>query len=114
LYSANTGLGKKALAADYLKKAVAGLQSFTKDNPTDPDGFYLLGNALYNDNQIKKAIESYQESIKLSPNFMKANYNLGNAYFYDGNSNAARSQYDKLLALDKNYAGKLKQTIDAK
>lgn len=114
LFTANSKLGKKALAADYLKKAVAGLGKYTQDFPTDPDGFYLLGNALYNDNQVKKAIEAYKESIRLSPNFMKANYNLGNAFIADEKPDDAQAQYNKLLTLDKNYAGKLKASMGGK
>ena len=114
LARANDSLGKKALAADYQKKAIAGLSNHTRDNPTDYDGFYLLGNALYYAQEYKKAIDAYKESIRLSPKFMKANYNLGNAYFADGNLNAARSQYDILSGLDKDYAGKLKATIEGK
>lgn len=114
LYSANTELGKKALAADYLKKAIVGLGKYTQDYPNDPDGFYLLGNALYNDNQFKKAVEAYKESIRLSPNFMKANYNLGNAYIADGKPDDAQVQYNKLLTLDKTYADKLKVSMGLK
>ncbi|MCY7376785.1 MAG: tetratricopeptide repeat protein [Pyrinomonadaceae bacterium] len=114
LARASKSLNKPALFADYLKKAIAGLLVSTRDNPRDPDGFYLLANAYYYDGQYKKAIEAYQESINLSPNFMKANYNLGNAFFADNNLNAARMQYDKLLKLDLNYANKLKQTLDGK
>lgn len=114
LFTANNKLGKKALAADYLKKAIDGLGKYTQDFPTDPDGFYLLGNALYNDNQVKKAIEAYKESIKLSPNFMKANYNLGNAFIADGKPEDAKVQYNKLLTLDKSYADKLNVSLGGK
>ncbi len=105
-------LNKPALAADYYKKAVVNLLAYTGGNPTNPDGFYLLGNAFYTDGQYKKAIEAYKESIALSPNFMKANFNLGNAYIADGKPDAARSQYDILLKLDKSYAEKLKKQME--
>ena len=114
LARANKSLNKPALAADYYKKAVAGLVAFTGDNPTNPDGFYLLGNAYSQDEKYDKAIEAYKESIELSPNFMKANFNLGVVYVGVGNLDAARSQYNTVLKLDKNYAEKLKKQIDGK
>ncbi len=114
LARANKELNKPALAADYLKKAIAGLSAFTRDNPTNPDGFYLLGNAYYTDGQAKKAVEAYKESIALSPNFMKANYNLGNAYVVDNKPEDAEVQYNILVKLDKSYADKLRKVLDGK
>ncbi len=114
LARASERLNKPALAADYYKKAVTGLIANASQNPTDPDAFYLLGNAYYKDLQTKKAIEAYKQSIEMIPNFVKAHFNLGNAYIYDENKAAAMQEYNTLLSLDKVYAEKLKKQINAK
>ena len=109
---ANRFLNKPALAADYYKKAIASLGDYVRDNPNDPDGFYLLGNAHTSISESEKAIEAYKKSLELSPNFMKAHYNLGSLYAISKQSKAANQEYEILLMLDKNYAQKLKATMD--
>lgn len=112
LARANQFLNKPALAADYYRKAIASLTDYVRDNPGDPDGFYLLGNAHTLVSESGKAIEAYKKSLELSPNFMKAHYNLGSLYAVGKKSELATQEYEILLKLDKNYAQKLKATMD--
>ena len=101
-------------ATKYYKKAVVGMEQYTNAHPDYADGFYLLGNAYYADDQRDKAIEAYKKSLQLSPNFAKARYNLGFLYFLAKDTNAAREQYEALLKIDKDLAEKLKLVIEKK
>jgi tetratricopeptide (TPR) repeat protein len=101
-------------AAQYYKKAVIGLEEFTRSNPDYSDGFYLLGNAYFSDGQREKAIEAYKKSLELSPNFAKVRYNLGYLYFLKNDTGAAREQYEALKKIDYVTAEKLKQAMEKK
>ncbi len=114
LARANAALGKSADAVKNYDKAVTGLEVFTQNNPDYSDGFYLLGNAYYEDNQIGKAIEAYKKCLEISPNFSKARFNLGIVYNFNKNKAGATEQYTALLGIDKTLAAKLKAEIDKK
>jgi len=103
---------KKAEAARYFDKAVTGLEQFTQANPDYSDGFYILGNAYYYDNQEEKAIDAYNKGLQLSPRFTRARYNLGVIYAFKKNKAAAMEQYNSLLLIDKDLAALLKAQID--
>jgi tetratricopeptide (TPR) repeat protein len=105
-------LGRTADAAKSFDKAVTGLIKYTQVNPDYSDGFYLLGNAYFNDSQFEKALEAYQRSLALSPNFPRARYNAGVSYIRLKNKNGALEQYNALASLDKNLAERLKSEID--
>ena len=104
--------GRKADATRAYKGAVIGLVEFTQKNPTYSDGFYLLGNAYYSDNQPEKAIAAYQKCLELSPRFARARFNLGYILNNQKNKTAALEQYNSLLQLDPTLAAKLKAEID--
>jgi tetratricopeptide (TPR) repeat protein len=103
---------KKAEAAKSYDRAVTGLEAFTRSNPDYSDGYYLLGNAYYSDNQEEKAIAAYTKCLQLSPRFPRARYNLGIVYVLKRNKASAMEQYSSLLSLDPNLAVKLKAEID--
>ncbi|MBK6751750.1 MAG: tetratricopeptide repeat protein [Acidobacteria bacterium] len=105
-------LGKPSEATGYYRKAVTGLVEFTNGNPDYADGFYLLGNAYFADNQRDRAIEAYTKCLQLSPNFAKARYNLGIILVLKKDKTGAMTQYSFLLAQDVALAGKLKAEID--
>jgi superkiller protein 3 len=105
-------LKKPADATKYYSQAVTGLVEFTKNNPAYSDGWYLLGNALFADNQRDKAIDAYRQCLVLSPKFSKARYNLGIIYTRKKNRPAAQEQYDALVPLDPKLAEALKAEID--
>jgi tetratricopeptide (TPR) repeat protein len=104
--------GKAAEATKQYRLAVTGLEERTAKNANAPDGWYLLGNAYFADNQRDKAIEAYLKGLELSPKFTKARYNLGIIYTLKKNKPAASSQYDVLLSLDPKLAASLKAEID--
>ena len=104
--------GKSVEATRQYRLAVTGLEDRTAKNSSAADGWYLLGNAYFADNQRDKAIEAYLKGLELSPKFTKARYNLGIIYTLKKNKPAASSQYDLLLSLDPKLAASLKAEID--
>lgn len=106
--------GKKDTAKPFYKKAVDGLVKYTERYPDFADGYYLLGNAYYSNDNLDKAIESYKRSLELSPKFKKARYNLGYVYVQKKEFPSAEEQYVALLEIDKVLAEKLKETMPKK
>jgi tetratricopeptide (TPR) repeat protein len=104
--------GKPDDATKYYKQAVVGMLEYVKKNPESPDGYYLLGNAYFADNQREKAIDAYEKCLALSPRFGKARYNIGIIQLRQKNKTAALEQYNRLRDLDPELAGKLKAEID--
>jgi superkiller protein 3 len=102
----------KREATNAYDKAVTGLVKFTRDNPDYSDGFYLLGNAYFADEQTENAIAAYKKCLELSPRFIKARFNLGLIYALGKKKAEAMEQYNSLLPLDSTYAAKLKAEID--
>jgi superkiller protein 3 len=112
LARANDLAGKPDEATRHYKQAVTGMIEFTRKNPDSADGFYLLGNAYFADNQREKAIEAYEKCLAISPRFVKARYNIAITQLRRKNKTAALEQYNRLLELDPELAGKLKAEID--
>lgn len=109
---ANDFLKRTDEATRFYKLAVAGLVDFTASNPEYSDGFYLLGNAYFADNQRDKAVEAFRRCLELSPSFSKARSNLGTILVLQKNKSGAMEQYNYLLAKDPALAAKLKIEID--
>lgn len=108
----NALLGREAKASEFYKKSIVGLTAFTASNPDYSDGFYLLGNAYFEDGQHAKAAVAYKRSLELNPRFVKARFNMGIISVILKNKPVAMEQYDSLLSLNKNLADKLKAEID--
>jgi tetratricopeptide (TPR) repeat protein len=106
--------GKTTEATRAYGMAVKGLGEYMVKNPEYPDGWYLLGNAYFADNQRDKAIDAYQRCLALMPKFAKAHYNLGAVLVLKKNKTAAMEQYNALMQLDTKLAELLKAQIDAK
>lgn len=103
---------KTTEATRYYGLAVKGLEDYTQKNPDYSDGWYLLGNAYFADNQREKAIEAFLKCLGLSPKFAKARYNLGIVYTRRNNKPGAQEQYARLTTLDPRLAQALKAEID--
>ncbi len=112
LARAYDGLNRRAEATPLYSRAVTGLVQFTRDNPEYPDGFYLLGNAYFADNQRDKAIDAYIKCLELNPRFAKARFNLGVILVRKKDRAGAMEQYNELLRLEQNLATRLKAEID--
>ena len=109
---ANDILDRPAEAGKFYKRAVTGLEASTSQNPTYSDGFYLLGNAYFADNQFEKAIAAYSKCLSMSPNFARARFNMAMVQLQQRNKSGATEQYNLLMTLDKTLASKLKTEID--
>jgi protein O-GlcNAc transferase len=109
---ANDLLNKPAEATKYYKRAVTGLEAYTKERPDYSDGYYLLGNAYFADGQLDKAIEAYSKCLEMSPRFARARYNIGMVQLQKNNKPGATEQYNILIGIDRALATKLKTEID--
>jgi tetratricopeptide (TPR) repeat protein len=112
LARAKYGQNKPSDAELYFNKAVIGLVDYTRANPDNADGYYLLGNAYYSSNQINKAMGSYQRALEINPRYVKARYNLALMYAKSGDYKSAHDQYELLVALDGAIAAKLLPLIE--
>ncbi len=112
LGNALVGQGKSVEATRAYTSAVKGLVEFTGKNPTQSDGWYLLGNSYFADKQYDKAIEAYQKCLTISPKFLKARVNLGISYTRNKNKAGATEQYNLLMASDASLAAIVKNEID--
>jgi tetratricopeptide (TPR) repeat protein len=104
--------GKTVEATRLYGLAVKGLEDYVSKLPDYSDGWYLLGNAYFSDNQRDKAIDAYSKCLQLSPKFVKAMYNLGLVYVRKKNRSGANEQYNRLTPLDARLATALKAEID--
>jgi superkiller protein 3 len=104
--------GKTVEATRLYGLAVKGLEDYVSKLPDYSDGWYLLGNAYFADNQRDKAINAYTKCLELSPKFVKAMYNLGVVQVRKKNRAAATEQYNRLVPLDARLATALKAEID--
>ena len=111
-YALDQQYGFVSEATQYYKRAVSGLEQFVTERPDYADGFYLLGNAYFADNQRPKAIQAYTKALELAPAFAKAHYNLGMIYVLERNRTSAMAQYNQLLKVDSELAAQLKAEID--
>ena len=103
-----------SLATEHYKKAVAGLQEYTRNNSENSDGYYLLGNAFSAANDQPNAISAYKRSLELNPRFEKAIFNLAYVYHASGDKTSADAQYNALLKINPELAGKLKAAMTQK
>lgn len=108
----HTLLNRHDDAARYYRRAVSGLEAFTRENRNYSDGFYLLGNAYLADNQAAKAVDAYRNALDLSPRFARARYNLAVAYLMLKRKSDATEQYKLLIDIDPALAATLKAEID--
>lgn len=104
--------GKTTEATRYYSLAVKGLEQFVAEAPDYADGWYLLGNAYFADNQRDKAQAAYLRCLEISPKFTKARFNLGIIYTRRKDKAGALAQYQALLTLDERLAALLKAEID--
>ncbi|QQS33377.1 MAG: tetratricopeptide repeat protein [Acidobacteriota bacterium] len=104
--------GKTIEATRQYMQAVKGLEVFVVESPDYADGWYLLGNAYFADNQRDKAQAAYLRCLEISPKFTKARYNLGIIYTRKKDRAGAMGQYQALLQLDEKLANALKAEID--
>ncbi len=72
-------------------------------DPSDPDGFYNLGNALSAQNKLDEAVAAYRKAIALKPDYINAHYNLGNALAKQQHYAEAAAAFSDVLRLAPNH-----------
>jgi tetratricopeptide (TPR) repeat protein len=61
------------------KRAVEQLENIIRDNPTDPQAYYFLGNIAFDDTNYTQAAECFSKVVLLSPDFRPAYFDLASA-----------------------------------
>ena len=75
----------KIVALDYVllaryADASKWLEHSLDENPNDPEAWYFLGRAKYNENRFAEAITAFERCLALEPRNIKAQSNLGLSY----------------------------------
>lgn len=78
--------------------ALQTLESYTRTNPGNADGFNLLGYSLRNLQRYDDSLVAYEKALKLDPKHRGAHEYIGVAYIQMGQLNKAKEHLD---ALDK-------------
>ena len=78
--------------------AVTRLESFTRSNPANADGFNLLGYSYRNLKRYDESLVAYKQALKLEPSHRGAHEYIGVAYIQMGQLDKAK---EHLNALDK-------------
>ena len=106
---------QKQIAQKDWKSAVVTLEKYTKANPTDAEGFNLLGYSLRNVKRYPEAIQNYQEALRLDPKHRGAHEYLGQAYVHTKELDKARallSNLEKICGTTCEEYQDLKKAID--
>jgi Flp pilus assembly protein TadD len=98
--TADPGLAKARALIDKKDWGAAAtvLESFTRANPADADGFNLLGYSYRNLKRYDDALVAYKQALKLDPKHRGAHEYIGIAYIQMGQLDKAKEHLD---ALDK-------------
>ncbi len=78
-----------------FERASDQLQVILRNNPTDPQTYYLLGGIAYDETNYPKAIEYFRNAILFSPDFQPAYYDMASAQLGTGKPLEALSTLEK-------------------
>lgn len=105
------GKAKAQIEQNDWPAAVARLEKYVKDNPSDPDGFNLLGYSLRQLKRYPEAIQHYKEALRLDPQHRGALDYLGQAYVQLKELDKAK---ELLASLDKICGPQCEQYLELK
>ena len=106
---------QKQIAQKDWSAAVVTLEKYTKANPTDAEGFNLLGYSLRNAKRYPEAIQHYLEALRLDPQHRGAHEYLGQAYVQTKELDKAKAllaNLEKICGLQCEQYLDLKKAID--
>jgi len=83
-------LGSYSDASKWLTRSV-------EDNPKDPEAWYYLGRAKYNENRFEEALRAFERCLELEPRNIKAQSNLGLTYAGLNRVSEAQSAFLKAI-----------------
>ncbi len=89
--------GLEALRRHEFTSAIALLQSYTKNVPSDAEGFGQLGFALHSAKRYSEAILAYEKALALRPSYPEVEINLANLYFDAHRLDEAIRLYSEVL-----------------
>lgn len=78
-----------------LKHASEELEGILRDNPTDPQTYYLLGGIAYDQTNYTRAIDYFEEAIAINPDLESAYYDMATAQLESGRITDASGTLDK-------------------
>jgi cytochrome c-type biogenesis protein CcmH/NrfG len=78
-----------------------------KQNPTDADLLYKIGNIYYDTRQFPEAVNYYEQSLKLKSGATDVRTDMGTAYYFMGQPDRAISEFDLVLKQDPKHANAL-------
>ena len=90
---AYAAVGDLAAAESVLRKAV-------DVDPTQLEGYHVLGQILVRQKKLDQALKAYQERVAERPNDVPGQTMIGMIMLVQGNMGAAREQFEKVLSLD--------------
>lgn len=67
------------LRADDRVRAREQLEALSREDPSNPQAYYLLGSLAYDDRRWKDAAELFRKTLLFAPNFEQAHYDLAAA-----------------------------------
>lgn len=73
------------------------LRSLLPDLQLSAEGYFKLGNALYNEGRFEEAIANYDKALELNPDYYQAWYNHGYILDEVGRQEEAIASYDKSI-----------------
>lgn len=74
------------------------LEALIRENPTDPQGYYLLGILAFDDQQFKEAADHFRKTLLLKPDFEPAYYELAVCQINQKEAKEALETLDKARA----------------
>jgi Flp pilus assembly protein TadD len=92
----------KTVASDYVllhdyADADKWFTQVTVENPSDADGWYLLGRTKYNENAFADAVSNFEQALSLRPKYIEAENNLGLSLKELNNVEKAKSAYQTAI-----------------
>ena len=74
-----------------------------KINPKNDKCYYLLGLALYNNNDLQKSIQSFEKAVELQPKNIDYKLNLARLLVINGDKDKAIKVYRQIMKQDPRY-----------
>jgi Flp pilus assembly protein TadD len=90
------------LLGDYTD-AAKWFAEVTKEKPDDPEAWYLLGRAQYNNQQFANAIASFQHALTLRPKYVESENNLGLAWQGLNDPDDAKTAFQTAIAWQQDH-----------
>lgn len=88
---------EELLRQGQLAEAKSRLEAEIQQNPTDGEGYALLGVVYTEEKNFPEAVQAFQKSLKLNPRSAKARNSLANLYVIQGNLTLAEKEFRETL-----------------